>query len=54
MGLMGSFDGLDHIKELTFYAKYSFGNMGFSAPLCSKIMIDWSRPTDDIKLMYNC
>ena len=53
MFIMSSFDGLGFLKEqLKFCAKYSFGNMGFSSTSCSKIMIDWTHPEADLKLMF--
>ena len=56
MIIMGSFGGLDYLKDnLSFSAKYSFGNMGFSSSICSKYIINWSDPVDhEFNLMFDC
>jgi len=53
MCIMSSFGGLDILKEhLHFCAKYSIGNMGFTSTTCSKLLIDWSHPEEDFKLIF--
>ena len=42
MAIYRSFDGLGNLEEwVTLTADVSFGNMGFSAPVCSKMPVDW-------------
>ena len=56
MIIFGSFGGLDYLGDnLSFSAKYSFGNIGFSSSICSKYIINWSDPVDhDFNLMFDC
>ena len=47
MSIYSSFEGLSIIGEyVTPTAQNSFGNIGFSAPYCSKAPIDWDNPKD--------
>lgn len=55
MFIMGSFGGLDYLGDnLSFYAKYSFGNMGFSGSICSKSIINFERNHGAIRFMLQC
>ena len=45
MSIFGSYDGLDYLGDkIRFYAKYSFGNFGFSGSICGKSVINWDDP----------
>ncbi len=44
MGIYRSFDGLGNLEEyVTLTADVSFGNMGFSGPICAKMPVDWDN-----------
>ena len=54
MIIMGSYGGLSYLKEnLSTYAKYSLGNMGFDMSICGRQVIDWSND-GNIRLLYQC
>ena len=47
MRIYSSFEGLSILGEyVTPTAQNSFGNIGFSAPYCSKTPIDWENASD--------
>ena len=54
MSIFGSYDGLDYLGDkIRFYAKYSFGNFGFSGSMCSRSVINWDDPLSS-KLILQC
>ena len=54
MGIYSSFEGLSILGEyVTPTARNSFGNIGFSAPYCSKTPIDWDN-SEDTSLSITC
>ena len=45
MIVFSQYKGLDYLGDkISFYAKYSFGNMGFSGSICGKSVINWEDP----------
>ena len=56
MGIMYSFNGLEYLGDgkVSFFAKISMGNMGFSASICTRGIIDWARQGSQMKLMLQC
>ena len=54
MGIYRSFDGLGNLDEyVTLTADVSFGNMGFSGPICSKMPVDWNND-DSVIMSFGC
>ena len=54
MGIFKSFGGLDSFGEfVTTTASLSFGNMGFSSTVCSKMPIDW-EDLDSVTMRAKC
>ena len=54
MAIYRSFDGLGNLEEwVTLTADVSFGNMGFSAPVCSKMPVDWVHDKS-VKMSIGC
>ena len=50
---MGSFGGLDYMGDrVSIFAKYSFGNMGFSGSICGMNVVFWDSPTSNLD--YQC
>lgn len=54
MGIYRSFDGLGNLEEyVTLTADVSFGNMGFSGPICSKMPVDWDND-ESVIMTFGC
>ena len=55
MRIYSSFEGLSILGEyVTPTAQNSFGNIGFSGPVCSKTPINWDDKKEDTKLVVRC
>ena len=54
MIIFSQMDGLGFLGDdkVSFYAKTSFGNMGFASSVCSRTIIDWRNET--MQLNFQC
>ena len=54
MGIFRSFGGLDHLGEyVSLTAKYSLGNIGFSASICARMPLDYPDESS-LEMIANC
>ena len=54
MGIFKSFGGLDHLGEyVSLTAKYSLGNIGFSASICARMPLDYPDESS-LEMIANC
>ena len=45
---------MSSLTTVHIYAETSFGNMGFSKPICGKDIVDWEDSTPHVDLNFQC
>ena len=52
MIIFAQYNGLDYLGDkISFYSKYSFGNMGFSGSICAKTVINWEDVNNSLLIL---